>query len=88
MRAKLYTLAEEQRAKELWEARLSQVGSWDRSEKIRTYNFPQDRVTDHRIGQNFSGIPHIMMWRLAPIIDACAVADQQAKLEAAWKGQV
>lgn len=87
MRSKLSILAEEKRAKELWEARASQVGSWDRSEKIRTYNFPQDRVTDHRIGQNFSGIPQIMMWKLAPIIDACAVADQQAKLEAAWKGE-
>lgn len=85
MRSKLHLLAEEQRAKELWEARLSQVGSWDRSEKIRTYNFPQDRVTDHRIWQNFSGIPGIMMWKLWSIIDACAVADQQAKLEAAGK---
>ena len=88
MRAKLNVLEEEKRAKELWAARLSQVGSWDRSEKIRTYNFPQDRVTDHRIGQNFSGIPQIMTGKLWPIIDACAVADQQAKLEAAGKGDV
>jgi len=88
MRSKLATLEEEQRAKELWDARMSQVGSWDRSEKIRTYNFPQDRVTDHRIWQNFSGLPQIMMWRLWPIVEACAVADQQAKLEAAWKGNM
>lgn len=88
MRSKLSILAEEKRAKELWEARASQVGSWDRSEKIRTYNFPQDRVTDHRIGQNFSGIPGIMMWKLWPIIEACAIADQKAKLEAAWKWEV
>jgi peptide chain release factor 1 len=86
MRAKLNILAEEKRAKELWAERLSQVGSWDRSEKIRTYNFPQDRVTDHRIGQNFSGLPGIMLGKLLPIVDACAVADQQAKLEAAAKG--
>jgi peptide chain release factor 1 len=86
MRAKLNVLAEEQRAKEMGEARLSQVGSWDRSEKIRTYNFPQDRVTDHRIGQNFSGLPGIMLGKLLPIVDACAVADQQAKLEAAARG--
>jgi len=85
MRSKLHVLAEEKRAKELWEARLSQVWSWDRSEKIRTYNFPQDRVTDHRIWQNFSWIPQIMLWKLKPIIEALAVADQQAKLEAAWK---
>jgi peptide chain release factor 1 len=88
MRAKLNVLAEEKRAKELWNARLSQVGSWDRSEKIRTYNFPQDRVTDHRIGQNFSWIPQIMTGKLGPIIDACAIADQKAKLEAFWKSEV
>ena len=88
LRSRIYSYEEEKRAKEQWAARLAQVGSWDRSEKIRTYNFPQDRVTDHRIGQNFSWIPQIMMWRLAPIIDACAVADQQAKLEAAWKGEM
>ena len=86
MRSKLQVLAEEKRAEELWDARLSQVGSWDRSEKIRTYNFPQDRVTDHRIGQNFSGIPQIMTGKMGHIIDACAVADQQAKLEAAGRG--
>ncbi|MDD3646532.1 MAG: peptide chain release factor 1 [Candidatus Gracilibacteria bacterium] len=88
LRSKLYAYEEEKRAKELGEARLAQVGSGDRSEKIRTYNFPQDRVTDHRIGQNFSGIPHIMAGRLKPIIDALAVADEQAKLEAAGKGQI
>lgn len=88
LRAKLYTYEEEKRQKELWAVRLAQVGSWDRSEKIRTYNFPQDRVTDHRIGQNFSWIPYIMMWKLWPIIDACAVADQQAKLESAWKWEI
>lgn len=85
LRSKLYTHEEEKRQKELWEQRLAQVGSWDRSEKIRTYNFPQDRVTDHRIGQNFSSIPQIMMWKIWHIIEALAIADQQAKLEAAWK---
>ena len=88
LRSRLYAFEEEKRQKEMWEARLAQVGSGDRSEKIRTYNFPQDRVTDHRIGQNFSGIPQIMAGRLKPIIDACAVADEQAKLEAAWKWQI
>ena len=88
LRSKLYAFEEEKRQKELWEARASQVGSWDRSEKIRTYNFPQDRVTDHRIGQNFSWIPQIMMWKVWPIIESCALADRQAKLEAAWKGQI
>jgi len=88
MRSKLQILEEEKRAKELWETRANQVGSGDRSEKIRTYNFPQDRVTDHRIWQNFSGIPGIMLWKLWPIIESCAVADEQAKLEAAWKWEI
>lgn len=86
LRSKLYAFEEEKRAKERGEARLAQVGSGDRSEKIRTYNFPQDRVTDHRIGQNFSGIPQIMAGRLGHIVDACAVYDQQQKLEAAGRG--
>ena len=88
MRSKLYTYEEEKRSKKIWEARLSQVGSWDRSEKIRTYNFPQDRVTDHRIWQNFSWLPQIMTWKLSSIIEACAVADEQAKLEAAGKWEI
>lgn len=87
LRAKIYVVEEEKRAKEMGEARLAQVGSGDRSEKIRTYNYPQDRITDHRIGQNFSGIPQVMTGKLAPIIDACAVADQQMKLEQAGKGE-
>jgi peptide chain release factor 1 len=85
LRSRLYAFEEEKRAKEVWEKRLAQIGSGDRSEKIRTYNFPQDRVTDHRIGQNFSGINQIMAWRLNQIVDALAIADQQAKLEAAGK---
>jgi len=88
LRSRLYAFEEEKRAKEMWATRLAQVGSGDRSEKIRTYNFPQDRITDHRIGQNFSWLPYIMAWRLKPIIDACAVADEQAKLEAAWKWEI
>lgn len=88
LRSKLYSYEEERRQKELWEQRLAQVWSWDRSEKIRTYNFPQDRITDHRIGQNFSWLPQIMMWKIWPIIEALAIADQQAKLEAAWKWNI
>lgn len=88
MRSKLHVLAEEKRSKELWEARANQVWSWDRSEKIRTYNFPQDRVTDHRIWQNFSWLPQIMAGKLKPIIDACALYDEQKKLEAAWKWEI
>lgn len=83
IRSKIYQAEQERISRERWEERLSQVWSWDRSEKIRTYNFPQDRVTDHRIGQNFSGIPQIMAWRLWNIIEALALADEQQKLEKA-----
>jgi peptide chain release factor 1 len=85
LRSRIYAQEQDKRDKELGATRLSQVGSGDRSEKIRTYNFPQDRVTDHRIGQNFSNIPVIMAGRLGPIFDALAIADQSAKLEAASK---
>lgn len=87
LRSRLYAMEEEKRMKTLGDTRLAQVGSGDRSEKIRTYNFPQDRVTDHRIGQNFSNLPVIMAGRLGPIFDALAIADQSAKLEAASKGR-
>lgn len=87
LRSKLYAFAEEKRSKEIWDTRLAQVGSWDRSEKIRTYNYPQDRVTDHRIWQNFSWIPIIMSWKLWPIIDALAIADQTQQLEKASRGE-
>lgn len=83
LKARLVAIEEEKRAAAEGAARLAQVGTGDRSEKIRTYNFPQDRVTDHRIGENFSNLPVIMMGNLGDIIDALAIADQTAKLEAA-----
>lgn len=85
LKARLYAMEEEKKAKEEGALRLAQVGTGDRSEKIRTYNFPQDRITDHRINQNFSNLPAIMAWDLSDIIDALAIADQTAKLEAAAK---
>ena len=74
LRARLFALEEEKKAQAEWAYRLAQVGTGDRSEKIRTYNFPQDRVTN---------LPVIMTGDLADIIDALAIADQTAKLEAA-----
>ena len=83
LKSRIYAMEEEKQAQAEGATRLALVGTGDRSEKIRTYNFPQDRLTDHRIGQNFSNLPVIMMGDLTAVFDACAIADQTAKLEAA-----
>ena len=80
LRAKLYDLECQKRHDAEAEARKSQIGTGDRSEKIRTYNFPQGRVTDHRIGLTLYKLDKIMNGDIQEIIDACIEADQAAKL--------
>ena len=71
LRAKLYELEREKRDSARDAARKSQVGSGDRSEKIRTYNFPQDRLTDHRVGYTRHNLPAVMDGDLQDVIEAC-----------------
>ncbi len=80
LRAKLYDLELQKAHDAEAEARRSQVGSGDRSEKIRTYNFPQGRVTDHRINLTLYRLDKIMDGDIQEIIDHCIAADQAAKL--------
>ena len=80
LRAKLYELEQERMHNEESELRRSQVGSGDRSEKIRTYNFHQGRVTDHRIGLTLYKIDQIMDGDLDELIDSLIAADQARKL--------
>ncbi len=80
LRAKLYELERERAHDAQAEERRSQIGTGDRSEKIRTYNFPQGRVTDHRIGLTLYKIDKILDGDLQEVIDACIAADQAAKL--------
>lgn len=83
LRSRLYALEQEKRQKELGEQRLAQIGTGDRSEKIRTYNFPQDRVTDHRINKNWSNLPAIMEGDLQDIFESLRTEDQAQKLSEA-----
>lgn len=85
LRTRLYALEREKKMKELGERRLGQIGTGDRSEKIRTYNFPQDRVTDHRIKQSWSNIPSIMEGNMDEIVDALTLAHQAELLSNAAK---
>ncbi len=80
LRAKLYDLECQKAHDAEADARRSQIGTGDRSEKIRTYNFPQGRVTDHRIGLTLYKLDKILNGDIQEIIDACIAADQAAKL--------
>ena len=82
LRAKLYDFYQQQKEAEYKQNRKSQVGTGDRSERIRTYNFPQGRVTDHRIGLSLFNIDGFMNGDIDEMIEALTLADQQAKLSA------
>lgn len=83
LKARLYEIELEKQQREITESRRLQVGSGERAEKIRTYNFPQDRLTDHRIGLTVHNLPGILDGDIDAIIDALVLADQTEKLQAA-----
>src|SRR6184192_192556 len=81
LRSRLYEVEMERQQAELAKERKTQVGSGDRSEKVRTYNFPQNRVTDHRIGVTIHQLPELMDGRIQPLIDALIAHFQAEKLK-------
>ncbi len=81
LRSRLLAQKMQAQQSEMNAARLGQVGSGDRSEKIRTYNFPQDRMTDHRIGLTLHNLDGILDGGLDPVIDALTTREQQEKLQ-------
>src|SRR6185437_531718 len=82
LRSRLYEMEMERQQSELAKERKSMVGTGDRSEKIRTYNFPQNRVTDHRIGLTLHQLDLVMVGRLQPIVDALIAYFQAEQLKA------
>ena len=86
LRARLYELMESQQHEKVASERKSQVGTGDRSERIRTYNFPQGRVSDHRIGLTLYKIEAIMNGDIDEIIDALITTDQSEKLKLQQEG--
>ncbi len=81
LRARLLDLKEREQQQEISETRRAQVGTGERSEKIRTYNFPQDRVTDHRVGLTLHNLPSLLDGELDELIDAVATSEQAKLLE-------
>ncbi|HBI17413.1 MAG TPA: peptide chain release factor 1 [Candidatus Moranbacteria bacterium] len=81
LRSRLMQIQKDEEDKKLGDARLSQIGTGDRSEKIRTYNFPQDRITDHRIKVSWSNMENILLGNLNGIIEVLQEEDVKKKLE-------
>jgi peptide chain release factor 1 len=82
LRSRLLQLREDEERAKYAATRKSQIGSGDRSERIRTYNFPQNRLTDHRIGLTLYNLPQVMEGAIDPIIQALQKADYEQKLAA------
>lgn len=81
LRARLLALKEREQQEEITQARRAQVGTGERSEKIRTYNFPQDRLTDHRIGLTMHNLAAILDGEIDELIDAVATSEETRQLE-------
>ncbi len=81
LKARLYDIEMQKQQDSIGASRKSMVGSGDRSEKVRTYNFPQDRLTDHRIGLTVHNLPTILSGEIQTVIDALVNADQAEKLK-------
>jgi peptide chain release factor 1 len=82
LRARLLAAAQEEAAAEASDARRSQVRTVDRSERIRTYNYPENRISDHRTGYKAYNLDQVLDGALEPVIEACVQADLAARMEA------
>ena len=87
LKSRLYQIELDKQQKEQKELRWNQIGTWDRSEKIRTYNIPQDRITDHRIHKSWSNIPVILAGELDDVLNSLVVENQAMLLEKVEKSE-
>ena len=85
LKSRLYQIELDKQQAEQTTARLDQMGSGDRSEKIRTYNYPQDRITDHRIKESWSNLPVVLLGNIDDLVNAVNIANQTALLAASTK---